>query len=46
MPLTETLTWPFFEDGHRRFATDLSHWAETSLSSCLMTMSMPRAARG
>jgi acyl-CoA dehydrogenase len=31
MPLTETLTWPFFDDGHRRFATELSRWAETSL---------------
>ena len=32
MPLAETLTWPFFEDGHRRFAAELSRWAETSLS--------------
>jgi len=33
MPLAETLTWPFFEDGHRRFAADLSRFAETKLSA-------------
>jgi acyl-CoA dehydrogenase len=31
MPLAETLTWPFFDDGHRRFAADLSRWAKKSL---------------
>jgi acyl-CoA dehydrogenase len=31
MPLTETLTWPFFDDDHRRFAKDLSRFAETTL---------------
>jgi acyl-CoA dehydrogenase len=31
MPLTETLTWPFFDDGHRRFASELARWAEASL---------------
>jgi acyl-CoA dehydrogenase len=35
MPLAETLTWPFFDDGHRRFAADLSRWAETSLPKLL-----------
>ena len=33
MPLAETLTWPFFEDSHRRFAADLSRFAETKLSA-------------
>lgn len=32
MPLAETLSWPFFDDGHRRFASELSRWAEVSLS--------------
>ena len=31
MPFAETLTWPFFDDGHRRFASDLSRWAQASL---------------
>ncbi len=31
MPLAETLSWPFFDDGHRRFAAEISRWAETSL---------------
>ncbi len=31
MPLIETLSWPFFDDGHRRFASELVRWAETSL---------------
>jgi acyl-CoA dehydrogenase len=31
MPLAETLTWPFFDDGHRRFASQLSRWAQASL---------------
>lgn len=32
MPLAETLSWPFFDDGHRRFASELSRFAEISLS--------------
>ena len=31
MPLTETLTWPFFEEHHRRFADDLTRWADATL---------------
>ncbi|MCQ3942718.1 MAG: acyl-CoA dehydrogenase, partial [Alphaproteobacteria bacterium] len=31
MPLAETLMWPFFDDGHRRFAGEVSRWARTSL---------------
>jgi acyl-CoA dehydrogenase len=31
MSLAATLSWPFFDDGHRRFAMELSRWAETSL---------------
>lgn len=31
MPLAETLTWPFFDDGHRRFAENISRWAQASL---------------
>lgn len=27
MPDTSFLTWPFFEDHHRKLATDLSRWA-------------------
>lgn len=33
MSLTETLTWPFFDDAHRRFADKLSRWAEATLPS-------------
>jgi acyl-CoA dehydrogenase len=29
--LNETLTWPFFDDGHRRFAGALSRWADATL---------------
>jgi acyl-CoA dehydrogenase len=29
--LLETLQWPFFDDGHRRFAQTLWDWAEASL---------------
>lgn len=32
MPLAETLSWPFLDDGHRRFASELSRFAEISLS--------------
>jgi acyl-CoA dehydrogenase len=27
----EALSWPFFDDGHRRFAERISHWAATTL---------------
>jgi acyl-CoA dehydrogenase len=33
MILEETLTWPFFEEGHRRFARELSRWADAALAS-------------
>src|ERR1044072_2426930 len=29
--LKETLTWPFFEEHHRRFAEELAHWADAAL---------------
>lgn len=29
--LEETLNWPFFDDAHRRFALELSHWADAKL---------------
>lgn len=29
--LAETLRWPFFDDGHRRFAEELWAWAEATL---------------
>jgi acyl-CoA dehydrogenase len=31
--LAETLRWPFFDDGHRRFAQALSDWAAATLPS-------------
>jgi acyl-CoA dehydrogenase len=31
MSLDETLTWPFFDDGHRRFAQALARWADATL---------------
>jgi acyl-CoA dehydrogenase len=31
MSLDETLTWPFFDDGHRRFAATLAGWADAAL---------------
>jgi len=31
LPLAETLSWPFFDDHHRRFAADIAHWAEAAL---------------
>src|SRR5262245_34735459 len=31
MQLEETLSWPFFDDGHRRFAQRLSRWADAML---------------
>ena len=33
MDLDETLSWPFFDDGHRRFAESLSRWADATLAS-------------
>jgi acyl-CoA dehydrogenase len=31
MHLDETLSWPFFDDGHRRFAGQLARWADATL---------------
>jgi acyl-CoA dehydrogenase len=31
MSLDETLDWPFFDDGHRRFAQALARWADAAL---------------
>ena len=31
MGLEETLSWPFFDDGHRRFAAALARFADTTL---------------
>jgi acyl-CoA dehydrogenase len=31
MHLDETLSWPFFDDGHRGFAERLSRWADATL---------------
>src|ERR1700704_7003063 len=31
MSLAETLTWPFFEEHHRRFADELARWADETL---------------
>jgi acyl-CoA dehydrogenase len=33
MALADTLALPFFDDGHRRFADALSHWADATLAS-------------
>ena len=33
MDLDETLSWPFFDDGHRRFAQALARWADATLSA-------------
>ena len=33
MSLGETLSWPFFDDGHRRFAEALARWADATLPS-------------
>jgi len=30
--LSDTLAWPFFEESHRRFAAELSGWADSQLS--------------
>src|SRR3954468_21117739 len=32
MTLEETLSWPFFDDGHRRFATALTRFADATLA--------------
>ena len=31
MSLAETLSWPFFEAHHRRFAGELARWADATL---------------
>jgi acyl-CoA dehydrogenase len=31
MSLAETLSWPFFEEQHRRFADELARWADATL---------------
>jgi acyl-CoA dehydrogenase len=31
MSLAETLSWPFFEEHHRRFADELARWADATL---------------
>jgi acyl-CoA dehydrogenase len=31
MSLDDTLSWPFFDDGHRRFAEALARWADAAL---------------
>lgn len=31
--LAETLSWPFFDDHHQRFATELARWADATLPS-------------
>jgi acyl-CoA dehydrogenase len=31
MSLGDTLAWPFFDDGHRRFADALTRWADATL---------------
>lgn len=33
MSLAETLSWPFFDDSHHRFATELARWADATLPS-------------
>jgi acyl-CoA dehydrogenase len=33
MDLSDTLSWPFFDDGHRRFAAALARWADAGLAS-------------
>ena len=35
MGLEETLSWPFFDDGHRHFAETLTRWANSNLPSLL-----------
>ena len=33
MGLEETLSWPFFDDGHRHFAEALARWADATLTA-------------
>jgi acyl-CoA dehydrogenase len=33
MGLEETLSWPFFDDGHRHFAEALARWADATLTT-------------
>jgi acyl-CoA dehydrogenase len=33
MGLEETLSWPFFDDGHRHFAESLARWADATLTT-------------
>jgi acyl-CoA dehydrogenase len=33
MGLEETLSWPFFDDGHRLFAESLARWADATLNT-------------
>jgi acyl-CoA dehydrogenase len=33
MDLSDTLSWPFFDDGHRRFAAALARWTDAALAS-------------
>jgi hypothetical protein len=46
MDLAETLSWPFFDDGHRRFAEALTRWADATLPSLPHDDVTPAAARG
>src|SRR3989440_9625957 len=31
LPISQTLSWPFFEEHHRRFAEELARWADATL---------------
>ena len=33
MDLSDTVRWPFFDDGHRRFAAALARWADAAVAS-------------
>ena len=49
MSLAETLTWPFFEEHHRRFAEELARWADATLPGLPhddVDEGLPRARRG
>ena len=41
----EHFDWPFFEDRHRRLATELDAWAASHVHDAQATTSMPPAAR-
>ena len=45
MALGDTLTLPFFNDDHRRFAEALARWADARCRRCRTTTSMPPAGR-